>query len=244
MRLSIPTAIAVAFTSMCSSAVAEETEVKGVNPADILSRADVIVKIVNLPVGESASLVAKYDKRLAPGLGVNFELPLVTRVSAGPFKATGVGDLFARMRYVRPLSQRVVALVSVEAVAPTAGNGVGSGKWQLNPGAGFVYLWSQRSFTAVIYKHSFSLAGDDKRPAISVNQARLLQTFVLDKGWYVTVDGKHEWQTIGRNEDWTTGEFEVGRQLSPRVAASARIGKTFGDRKNDGALELNVRTFF
>ncbi|MFZ4747517.1 MAG: hypothetical protein ACOYLK_11580 [Sphingomonas sp.] len=123
-------------------------------------------------------------------------------------------------------------------------NLLGTGKWQVNPAAGLVYMWSQRSFTAVIYEHSFSFAGDAARPDISVNQLRALHSFILDRGFCITFDGKHEWQTLGRNENGTTTEFEVGRQFSARWATSLRIGKAYGDCRNDGTLEFNVRTFF
>ena len=48
----------------------------------------------------------------------------------------------------------------------------------------------------------------------------------------------------GLNGNWTTTEIEVGRQFSASFAASFRIGKVCVDRSNDGALEMNVRTFF
>jgi hypothetical protein len=222
-----------------------ESEVKGVNPAEILSRADLIVKVVNLPQGESITSVAKFDQKLGGGLGANVEFPFLSHVDVGAAKATGVGDLFARVRYVTPLSQKVIGLLSIEAVAPTASNDLlGTGKWQVNPGAGAVYMWSQRSFTAMLYKHSFSVAGDDARADIDVNQVRALHSFVLNKGWYITFDAKHEWQTKGPNQDWTTTEFEVGKQINAKWASSLRIGKAYGDRKNDGTLEFNIRTFF
>jgi hypothetical protein len=228
-----------------ASSSAGENEVKGVNPADILSRADLIVKVVNLPQGESITSVAKFDQKLGGGFGANVEFPFLSHVDVGAAKATGVGDLFARVRYVKPLSQKVIGLLSVEAVAPTASNDLlGTGKWQVNPGAGAVYMWSQRSFTAVVYKHSFSVAGDDARADIDTNQVRALHSFVLNKGWYITFDAKHEWQTKGVNQDWTTTEFEVGKQINAKWASSLRIGKAHGDRKNDGTLEFNIRTFF
>lgn len=228
-----------------SQAAVDENEVKGVNPADILSRADLIVKVINLEQGESITAVAKYDQRLGGGFGANVELPFLSHVNVGVAQSTGIGDTFARLRYVRPLSAKVVGLLALEAVAPTASsNLLGNGKWQLNPGAGAVYLWSRRSFTAMIYKHSFSIAGADNRADISINQVRALHSFVLDRGWYITFDAKHEWQTRGPNQDWTITEFEVGKQFNARLAASLRIGKAYGDRSNDGTLELNVRTFF
>lgn len=234
-----------AFAAAAPASAAADTEVKGVNPADILNRADLIVKAVNLPTGESLVGVLKFDKRLGAGFGGNVELPVASYVNVGAADDFGVGDLFARVRYVRPLSARVIGLVSLEGVAPLAdGPLLGTGKWQLNPAGGFVYLWSQKAFTAVIYKHSFSIAGKDSRPDIDVNQVRALQTFLLKRGYYLTVDARHEWQSRGPNEQWTTTELELGRQFSARWAGSIRIGKTYGDRKNDGAIEVNVRTFF
>jgi hypothetical protein len=226
-------------------AEAESGEVKGVNPADIFSRADLILKAVNLSSGESITAVAKYDKKLGEGLGANIELPFASYVNVGAADAFGIGDLFARVRYVKPLSQSVIALASAELVAPTATNDLlGTGKWQLNPGGGLVKIWSPKMFTAIVYKHSFSIAGDSARASINTNQIRAIQSFILNRGAYFTVDGRHEWKSSGINENWTTGEIEFGKQFDASFAASVRIGKAFGDRKNDGSIEFNVRTFF
>jgi hypothetical protein len=221
------------------------SEVRGVNPADILNRADLIFKAINQKQGETLVGVAKYDKKLGDGLGANLELPFASYNNIGASDAFGLGDMSMRIRYVKALNPGLIALASAELVVPLATDPLlGTGKWQLNPGGGIVKIWSPRSFTALVYKHSFSIAGDAARADISINQARALQTFILDRGYYITLDGKHEWQTLGVNEDWTTAEFEIGRQFSARWAASLRLGKTWGDRANDGALELNVRTFF
>lgn len=226
-------------------AEAESGGVRGVNPADILSRADLVVRVTNLGPGESIVAVAKYDQKLGEGLGANVELPIASYIDVGPAEAFGIGDLFLRLRYVKPLSQSVIALASAELVAPTATNDLlGTGKWQLNPGGGLVKVWSPKMFTALVYKHSFSIAGDDARAEINTNSARVVHSFILDRGYYITLDGRHEWQSAGINQNWTTTEFEVGRQFSASFAASMRISKAYGDRPNDGALEFNVRTFF
>lgn len=221
------------------------SEVRGVNPADILNRADLILKLVNQKQGETIIGVAKFDKKLGDGLGANLELPFASYNNIGTMDAFGIGDVFLRVRYVKAINPGLIALASAELVVPLATDPLlGTGKWQLNPGGGFVKIWSQKAFTAIVYKRSFSIAGDAARADISINNIRALQTFILDKGWYTTIDGRHEWQTRGVNEDWTTAEFEIGRQFNARWAASIRIGKIWGDRANDGALEFNVRTFF
>lgn len=227
-----------------ADAAATQTGVRGVNPAELNNRIDAIGKVVNLPVGESLSLVGKYDMKLGAGLGANFELPVLTHVNSSGINATGTGDLFTRLRYVRPVSKQIFLIGSLEMVVPIASEpATGTGKWQLNPGFGGVYMWNQRSFSAAIYKISSSIAGDSARPNISTHMFRGLHTFVLNGGWYVTGDAKYEISTIGQNEDWVTTELELGRQFSPRWAASVRLGKAYGDRPNDGTIEFNIRTF-
>jgi hypothetical protein len=71
--LNIAAALAVA-TVLAQPALAAEGDVKGVNPADILNRADLILKVVNLPQGESITSVAKYDKKLGGGFGANMSM--------------------------------------------------------------------------------------------------------------------------------------------------------------------------
>ena len=224
---------------------ADGTQVKGVNPADILNRADFIVKLIDLPAGSAWAAVAKFDKKLGGGLGGAVEVPFLQGLSAGAANATGLGDTLVKFRYVRPLGGRLIGLGALEFIAPTAtASALGAGKWQVNPGVGIVQMWSPRTFSVLIYKHSLSVAGASDRADISVNSARALQSVILGNGWYITLDGRHEWQRKGIDEDWTQVDFEVGRQFSPRFAASVKIGRTWGDRRNDGALELNARTFF
>jgi hypothetical protein len=227
-----------------ASATADQS-VKGVNPADVLDRADLIVKVIDLPTGSAWAMVGKFDKSLGDGFLGAIEVPFLQGLNAGPVGATGVGDTLVKFRKVMPLAGSLVGIAAMEFVLPTATEPVlGAGKWQVNPGAGVVQIWSPRTFSVLLYKHSFSIAGADTRPDISVHSVRALQTLILGGGWYATLDGRYEWQRRGRDEDWTQVDFEVGRQFSRRFAASAKIGKTWGDRRNNGTLELNVRTFF
>lgn len=238
----IPLVAAVAFAT---PAAAETTTVKGLNPAEVNNRADLIFKAIDLPQGDSLALVPKIDRKFGRGIGANLELPILSRVRTPEGAIVGNGDLFGRVQYSRPVASRFVGLIAVEAVVPLASSDfMGAGKWQLNPAVGFVHIWSPRSFSAVILKHSFSIAGDSKRQAISVNQVRGIHSYVLDRGWYVSMDAKQEWQTLGADQAWTTAEFEVGRQFRPDMAASARLGRTYGDRPNQGSIQLNLRRFF
>jgi hypothetical protein len=228
-----------------AAATSADQSVKGVNPADVLDRADLIVKVIDLPTGSAWAMVGKFDKSLADGFLGAIEVPFLQGLDAGPVSATGVGDTLVKFRKVMPLGGSLVGIAAMEFVLPTATEpALGAGKWQVNPGAGVVQIWSRHTFTVLLYKHSFSVAGDKARSDISVHSARALQTLILGRGWYATLDGRHEWQRRGRDEDWTQVDFEIGRQFSRRFAASAKIGKTWGDRSNNGALELNVRTFF
>lgn len=244
-----PAAALAQDTPESANAVDAPSGVRGVNPAELNNRADAILKVINLPQGESISFVGKYDMKLGNSFGLNFELPLVTYVNipvsnVAGINATGTGDLFTRLRYVAPVSRKVFVLGSAELVLPVASEtATGAGKWQFNVAAGGVYIWNLKSFSAAIYKKTSSIAGSAARDDISSHQFRALHTFVLDRGWYVTGDGRYELSTIGRNEDWVQAEFEVGRQINARWAASLRVGKVFGDRANDGTLELNIRTF-
>lgn len=240
-------ALALALPAFAQEAVAssEAQAVKGVNPADILNRADLIVKLIDLPTGSAWAAVGKFDKKLGGGLGGAIEVPFLQGLSAGPVGATGVGDTLLKLRYVRTLTPSLIGLGAVEFVLPTATEpALGAGKWQFNPGVGVVKMWSRRTFSVVIYKHFWSVTGVRARPDIDVNSIRFLQSVILGQGWYITGDVRHEWQRRGLDEDWTQADFEVGRQFSPRLAASIKIGQTWGDRRNDGALEMNVRTFF
>lgn len=234
-----------AATEPVPAVTATDQAVKGVNPADVLDRADLIVKVIDLPTGSAWAMVGKFDKNLGNSFLGAIEVPFLQGLDVGPAGVTGVGDTLLKFRKVIPLGGSLIGIAAIEFILPTATEpALGAGKWQVNPGAGVVQMWSPRTFSVLLYKHSLSVAGSDSRPDISVHSVRALQSVILDHGWYVTLDGRHEWQRRGRNEDWTQVDFEVGRQFSRSFAASAKVGRTWGDRRNNGAIELNVRTFF
>ena len=85
------------LSGLCLFSLSHAQQVRGVNPADIDSRFDVIAKSIQLDGGGSSnSLTFKYDYKLNNYWGLNFELPTYTRLSSPGWSASGNGDLFAR----------------------------------------------------------------------------------------------------------------------------------------------------
>lgn len=104
-RSTFAAGVAFALVALAWSAATPAQQARGVNPADIDSRFDVIVKQVNLdPDGSARSLTFKYDHKLGSEWGLNFELPAYSRLAVPGLTRTGNGDLFARARWIVPLS--------------------------------------------------------------------------------------------------------------------------------------------
>lgn len=127
-RASATPALVLVLLAACTAAQGQQA--RGVNPAEIDSRFDVIVKQVGLePTGTTRSLTLKYDYKLDDRWGLNFEFPVYTRLSQPAFARSGNGDLFARARWIAPAGAWTYG-ASAETVLPTASKDeLGTGRY-------------------------------------------------------------------------------------------------------------------
>jgi hypothetical protein len=172
------------LSGLCLFSLSHAQQVRGVNPADIDSRFDVIAKSIQLDGGgTSHSLTFKYDYKLNNYWGLNFELPTYTRLSSPGWSASGNGDLFARARWITPGAPGWTYGASAEMVLPTAREDpLGTGRYQLNVAALLVRAVSPRFILAGAVKQTTSVGGDDKRPSFSNTDIRVVPVFILDDG--------------------------------------------------------------
>ncbi|MFZ5787833.1 MAG: hypothetical protein ACOY3Y_15455 [Acidobacteriota bacterium] len=165
--------VAVALAAgLAFGPLAHAQEARGVNPADNLTKFEVLPKLTVLEdrAGVSSTTVTlKYDRAIKGIFGVNVELPL-TRMEAPGTSENGLGDLNVRGR-VQGKVGRWVFIAGAEAVLPVASDdALGSGKVQLNPTVVGVYAFSGSVFVAGVAKHLFSVAGDSDRADIRQGQ--------------------------------------------------------------------------
>jgi hypothetical protein len=224
---------------------AQAQEVRGVNPADIDSRFDLIVKRVRLePSGTTDVVTLKYDYKLNNNWGLNFELPAYTKLSVPGFSASGNGDLFARARWIQPTASGWIIGASVEAVLPIASrDDLGTGKYQLNAAALAVKPWSRTVITAFAVKQTTSVAGESDRAKFSNTELRLVPVVVLSDGWALTGEVRQTWEHR-TNLSWQRVEGTINKQFTQHWAGALGYSQDFGDRKDRGAFSAAVKYFF
>lgn len=260
---------AALVTTAPALAQQRETEaVRGVNPADIDTRVDVIGRINQLPGGGSMFVTTlKFDYRLTDRMGVNVEFPALnayhmpasqtSSLTIGPGGAPavkidskpemnrwGAGDVFVRVRHIEPFG-RLSLGAALESGIPTASHSVlGTGKYTLNPTVLGVYAWSPQIISAMVFKSTNSVGGDGDRPTIRYLTVRAIQSFVFPNRMYVTLDVQRNWEIANKRDRWWDTSVEVGYQFSPSLVGSVRVGRKYGSRPDRGAAELAVKNFF
>nr|WP_295080444.1 hypothetical protein [uncultured Roseateles sp.] len=234
--------LSVAALAFGSHAQAQQS--RGVNPAEIDSRFDLIAKQVNLePSGNVRSATLKYDYKLNERWGLNFELPVYTKLSQPGFESRGNGDLFARARWIVPAGAWTYG-ASMETVLPVASkDALGTGRYQLNVGALAVRAFSASFLAAGVLKQITSVGGDGARESMRNTEIRVVPVFILPDGWAVTGELRQTWEHVS-DFSWQRAEATLNKQFDLHWAGSVSLGRDFGDRKDRGALSLAVKYFF
>jgi hypothetical protein len=224
--------------------LAQAQQARGVNPAEIDSRFDVIAKSVELePSGRTQSLTLKYDYKLNAQWGLNFELPAYTKLSVPGLSRSGNGDLFARARWIVPAGAWTYG-ASFETVLPVASpDDLGTGRYQLNVGGLVVRAFSASFIAAAVLKQTTSIGGDSARSKFSNTEVRLVPVFILPAGWAITGEVRQTWEHRS-DLSWQRVEGTVNKQIDANWAASLSYGRDSGDRKDGGAVSVAVKYFF
>jgi len=241
-KLKISMAFAVAA---CVAPLTHAQEVRGVNPADIDSRFDVIYKRVNLsPTGKTDIWTLKYDYKLNNQWGLNFELPVTSKLSVPGLSVSGNGDFFARARYIIPGANGMTYGLAFETVLDAASkNELGTGKHQLNVGALVVKPWSRGFLTAATLKQVTSVGGDSQRAKFSNTELRFIPVFILQDGWAVTGDLRQTWEHRS-SQSWQRLELSLNKQFNVHWAGGIGISKDFDDKKDRSTLSVAAKYFF
>lgn len=236
---------APALSGQAASTRQEDVAVRGVNPADNLTKFEILPKFTVIDGSNDISISTitfKYDRAFQGIYGLNFELPVASFDSpfAGDF---GIGDLNVRGRY-QDRAGKWTFIAGAEAVFPIAADDtLGSGKYQLNPVAVAVYAFSDQTFAALAAKHLFSIGGDAGRADIVQGQYRLIAAHTTPGGWWFLADPQL-WVDYDHGERiHFAPEVEIGKMVTKTTGVWLRGGSHLaGDwEKDDWTISAGIR---
>jgi hypothetical protein len=146
----------------------------------------------------------------------------------------GIGDADVQAALINNLNQRWAVGFGARLIAPTGGDTLGSGKWQIMPIVGARYELSEinpASYFEPIVRYDVSFAGDPNKKNISNLQIGPTFNLGLPDRWFITFYPSEDirWN-FGDPVTGQTGrlflpfDVRVGRRLSNNVAISLEIG--------------------
>jgi hypothetical protein len=146
----------------------------------------------------------------------------------------GIGDADAQAIFVYNFDQRWAGGAGMRLIAPTGGDVLGSGKWQLMPVAGFRYGLpeiSTGSFLEPFARYDVSFAGDPTKRNISNLQLAPYLSLGLPDSWFIAFYPNSDIRiNFGDPVPGQTGRLflpfdaRVGRNLTDHIALSLEIG--------------------
>ncbi len=224
---------------------ADDPAVRGVNPADNLTKFEILPKFTMLDAGNDISvstMTFKYDRAFQGIYGLNFELP--TSYFDSPFaEELGIGDLNVRARYQHQAG-RWTFIAGAEAVFPIASDDtLGTGKYQLNPTVVAVYAFSAQTFAALAAKHLFSIAGDSERTDIVQGQYRLILAHTTPGGWWFLADPQLWVDYDNGSRIHFAPEVEMGKMINKTTGVWLRAGSHLAGewKRDDWNISAGIR---
>ncbi len=196
--------------------------------------------IVNVTT-ETLNLRYDHALDLAPMwiLALRSDLPLLAK---NPFSSSnpdgdylhGVGDADVQAAVIHNLSQRFAVGFGARLIAPTGGDTLGSGKWQIMPIVGARYgLWeiNSSSYFEPVIRYDASFAGDPTKRTISNLQFAPTFNLGLPDRWFITFYPSSDIRiNLGDPITGQTGRLflpfdaRIGRKLSDNAALSFELG--------------------
>jgi len=166
-------------------------------------------------------------------LAFRSDLPLLAKNPDGDY-LYGVGDADIQAALIRNLNERWAVGFGARLIAPTGGDTLGSGKWQIMPIVGARYQLSEinsASYLEPIVRYAVSFAGDPSKKNISNLQIGPTFNLGLPDRWFITFYPSEDIRVnFGDPVTGQTGrlflpfDVRVGRKLSNNVVVSLEIG--------------------
>jgi hypothetical protein len=146
----------------------------------------------------------------------------------------GIGDADAQAVFIYDFDKRWAGGFGARVIAPTGGDVLGSGKWQVMPVAGFRYGLpevSSDSYFEPFARYDVSFAGDPSKRNISNLQLAPYLNIRLPENWFVSLYPSADIRiNFGDSIPGQTGRLflpfdaRIGRALTDHIALSLEIG--------------------
>ena len=243
MKKTIFTILTVILTASGAFAADSTDAARGVNPADNLTKIELLPQLRAFGDSSITSLTLKYDHAIKRVFGINAELPLV-RYSGRGTSDNGIGDLTLRGRAQHTWGRHTL-IGAAEFLLPTATEDtLGSQQYTFDPILGYVYSFGHNIFGALVAKQFISLHNTDPAisPDINQGQYRMLLGYASNKGWWVLADPQ-VWVNFETGRQEFLAELELGTMLNKTTGVWIRAGHRLGGnwRRNDWTVLMGIR---
>ncbi|MGB9118809.1 transporter [Bradyrhizobium sp.] len=197
------------------------------------STRSVTTDTLNLRYDHSLALAPMWILALRSDLPLLAKNPITSDNPDGDY-LHGVGDANVQAAVIQILNQRWAVGFGARLIAPTGGDALGSGKWQIMPIVGARYaLWeiNSSSYFEPIVRYDTSFAGDPTRKNISNLQFAPAFNLGLPNRWFITLYPSADIRiNLGDPIIGQTGRLflpfdaKIGRDLSDNASLSFELG--------------------
>jgi hypothetical protein len=194
---------------------------------------EVTTDTLNLRMDHSVYLVPQWILALRTDLPLVSKDPVTSSNPDGNY-LQGIGDADFQGTLIHDINQRWTIGFGARLTAPTGGDTLGSGKWQIMPGAGVRYALPEinsSSYLEPVVRYNVSYAGDPTKKNISNLQFAPTFNLGLPDRWFVTFYPSADIRiNFGDPITGQTGRLflpfdaRVGRKLSDNIALSFELG--------------------
>jgi hypothetical protein len=197
------------------------------------STREVTTETLNLRMDHSLDLAPQWILALRTDLPLLAKNPVTSADPDGDY-LHGIGDADAQAVLVDNLDRLWTIGFGARLIAPTGGDTLGSGKWQIMPAAGVRYALPEinsSSYLEPVVRYDVSFAGDPTRKNISNLQFAPTFNLGLPDRWFITFYPSADIRiNFGDPITGQTGrlflpfDVRIGRKLSDHAALSFELG--------------------
>jgi hypothetical protein len=194
---------------------------------------EVTTDTLNLRMDHSVNLAPQWVLALRTDLPLLAKDPVTSGNPDGDY-LSGVGDADVQAVVIHNLDTRWTVGFGARLIAPTGGDTLGSGKWQIMPAAGVRYALpaiNSSSYLEPVVRYDVSFAGDPTKRNISNLQFAPTFNLGLPDRWFITFYPNPDIRiNFGDPITGQTGrlflplDVRIGRKLSDNAALSLEVG--------------------
>jgi hypothetical protein len=194
---------------------------------------EVTTDTLNLRFDHSVNLAPLWILALRTDVPLLSKNPVTSSNPDGDY-LQGVGDSDFQATIIHDLDKRWTVGFGARLTAPTGGDTLGSGKWQIMPGAGVRYALPEinsSSYLEPFVRYNISFSGDPTKKNISNLQFAPTFNLGLPDRWFVTFYPSADIRiNFGDPVTGQTGRLflpfdaRIGRKLSDNIVLSLEVG--------------------